>query len=134
MAGYITLGILVLGMLIEITPIKINPLSWIGKHLNREINDKVNNLKETYEKNHQEIVNKLNDTNTRIDKNDIANIRTRIASVATIIKQGGDITEDQFNCIFKDIDKWVEYHNKYPNLNGIVNVSIEIIKEVYKKK
>lgn len=133
MAGYITLGIVVLGLFIEITPVKVNPISWLGKHFNKDMDDKIKDMQKTYQQNHKEIVDKLDSTNERIDMNDIADIRTRIASIATIIKQGGTITEDQFNCVFKDIDKWNEYHKKYPNLNGIVNVSIEIITEEYKK-
>lgn len=133
MAGYITLGIIILGTLVEITPVKINPISWFGRHFNRDIDDKLKNFQDTYNQNHEEVVTKLNETNERIDMNDIADIRTRIASIATIIKTGGEITEDQFNCVFKDIDKWNKYHEKYPDLNGIVNVSIEIIKEAYKR-
>ena len=35
--GYVTVGLLVLGMLVEITPIKLSPLNYIGKHLNKSI-------------------------------------------------------------------------------------------------
>lgn len=140
MAGYITLGVVILGMIVEITPVKINPISWIGKHFNKNIDDKLKEMQKTYEKNQEEILNKLNETNLRIDGTneridgtDIADIRTRIATIATIIKNGGLVTDDQYNCVFKDIDTWGKYHQKYPDLNGIVNISIEIIQEEYKK-
>lgn len=116
MSGYITVGIIVFCMLIEITPIKINPIAWLGKMLNKHTNDKLDNLE------------------IKVDKIDIETLRNRIASTATLIKNGGKLTEDQFKVIFKDIDKWNSYHSKYPDLNGIVNVSIEIIKEAYKNK
>lgn len=139
MAGYITLGVLILGMVVEITPIKINPISWFGKHFNRDIDNKLKVFQEEYNKNHQEVLNKIEETNkridstnTRIDENDIASVRTRIASIGTIVKSGGELTDDQFKCAFKDIDTWAKYHKIYPELNGIINASIEMIKDSYK--
>ena len=39
----------------------------------------------------------------------------------------------QYDNIFIDIQKWNDYHIKYPELNGKLDVAIENIKEHYKK-
>lgn len=80
------------------------------------------------------IEDKINKVDTKVDMTDIGMLKSRISSTATLIKNGGKMTEDQYNVIFDDIDKWRKYHTVYPDLNGKVNVSIEIIEDAYKKE
>lgn len=116
MASYITLGIIIFVMLVEITPIKINPISWLGKKLNKDIMDKLHYLE------------------AKVDMNDVDTIRNRILANETLIRKGEHLKLYQYKSIFKDIDKWREYHIKYPELNGIIDVAIENIIEAYKKE
>lgn len=123
MTEYITIGIIVFCLLIEITPIKINPISWLGKILNKEITDKVDTLKKD-----------INDLTTIVDKNDIDALRSRILADDMLVRNGGKITLYQYQSMFKDINKWKMYHEKYPELNGMINMAIENIEEAYKKE
>lgn len=116
MASYITIGIIVLGMIIEVTPVKINPISWLGKHFNKATNDKLDKLEEL------------------VDINDIDAVRSRIVANDKLLVMGEKFTEDQWNCLYKDILKWNKYHEKYPDLNGIIKLTIEHIDECYKKQ
>lgn len=123
MTSYITIGIILFMALVEITPVKINPISWLGKHFNKDISNKVDNLKND--------IDKLSYTTDMID---IDALRSRILDADMMIRKGDHLTFDRYQSIFKDITKWEKYHDKYENLNGIINVSIENIKEAYKKE
>lgn len=114
MAEYITLVIFVIGLFVEIAPIKINPISKLGKLLNKEMMRKLEDLEKT------------------VDNNDIDTVRSRILANEVLLRKGETFTRYQWASLYKDIDKWSEYHKKYPELNGIIKVAIENINEYYK--
>lgn len=114
--GYITTAIIVLGMFIEIVPVKISPLNWIGNRLHRDLNTKIDTLE------------------THVDQIEIDTIRNRILSYDALIRRGEHLKEYQYKSCFCDIDKWRDFHLKYPQLNGMIDVAIENIKEAYKKE
>lgn len=108
----------VLGITIEIIPIKFSPLKWIGKKLNGDIKEQ------------------LTDLQTTVDHNDIDTIRHRIASFENLCRIDNnhcDIKKHQYIAIFKDIDKWNKYHEKYKDLNGELKLAIKNIEESYRK-
>lgn len=121
MEKYITIGIIALSYIIEITPIKINPLSWLGSVFNKNLSNKIDNMQ-----------NQISDLSFSQDQMEIDTIRHRIIAVECLIRKGEKLKRWQFDSVFKDIDKWQGYHNKYPELNGIINVAIENIKDAYK--
>lgn len=107
-----------LGVVIEITPIKFSPIKWLGNKFNADITKSINELKKT------------------VDDNDIDTIRHRIASFENLCRMDvnhNQIQKHQYIAIFKDIDKWDKYHIKYPFLNGELKAAIENIEESYKK-
>lgn len=116
MAGYVTLALLILGMLVEITPVKINPISWLGKQFNKTINEKLDKLEKT------------------VDYNDIDTVRNRIIANDKLLSAGENFTEDQWNSLYKDVRKWDKYHEKYNDLNGIIKLTIEHIDKCYKEQ
>lgn len=113
---YITLGLIILGMFVEIAPVKWSPLNYIGKHLNRSTNERLDILEK------------------HVDTIEIDAIRQRILSHDALIRRGEHLKQYQYEAIFKDINHWVEYHKKYPNLNGMIDGAIENIRETYKKE
>lgn len=116
MSGYVTIGIIVFCMLIEITPIKINPIACLGKMLNKHTNDKLDNLEKI------------------VDNNDIDTVRSRILANDKLLAMGETFREDEWNSLYKDIEKWNKYHEKYPDLNGIIKLTIEHIDKCYKEQ
>lgn len=116
LTGYITTAIIVLGMFVEIVPVKISPLNWIGNRLHRDLNTKIDALE------------------THVDKIEIDTIRNRILSYDALIRKGEHLKLYQYKAIFKDIDLWISYHSKYVDLNGMIDVAIQNIKEAYKKE
>lgn len=123
MAGYITLIVSILMIFVEITPIKINPISWLISRLNKPTLDKIG-----------EIENKLFEIEKQGDLRDIGNIRSRILANDMLLVKGEIFTEDQWNCLYKDIEKWRLYHEKYSDLNGIIKITIEHIDKCYKEQ
>ena len=108
----------IVGIVVEITPIKISPLKWIAKRFNGDI------------------IKGLDDLNKKVDDNDIDTIRHRIANFENLCrmdKEHNNIKKHQYIAVFKDIDKWNRYHIQYPYLNGELKVAIENIEECYKK-
>lgn len=106
-----------LGVVVEITPIKINPLKWLGKRINGDLKESIIKLDE------------------KVDANDIDTIRHRISSFENLCrldKNHNSIQKHQYITCFKDIDKWNKYHDKYPNLNGELIMAIQKIQESYK--
>ena len=114
-----TLEILaILGVVVEITPIKFSPIKWLGNRFNSDIKDGITKLHKT------------------VDENDIDTIRHRISSFENLCRldtEHNQIQRHQYISTFKDIDKWNKYHIKYPYLNGELKVAIENIEESYKK-
>lgn len=111
--GYITTAIIVLGMFIEIVPVKVSPLNWIGKHLNKSISDRLDILEE------------------KVDMNDIDTIRNRIIANEALLRKGEVFTEKQWENLYKDVSKWNMYHDTHRELNGFLKVVIENIDEHY---
>lgn len=98
---------------------------------NKRIDETIKNNNRNYE----ELKKQVEELTIANDNNDIDTIRRSISAFDNMCRM--DINNDNIQkhfyiTAFKDIDKWAEYHKKYPNLNGEMNVAIEYIKEHYK--
>ena len=112
---------------IQITPIKINPWSWLGKIIGRAINAEV-----------LEKVDKLSSdvkANKDADDKEWAELRrTHILRFGDEIRLGVSHSEEHFNQILLDIhqyDKYCEEHKSYKNDKAIA--TIDLIKQAYSK-
>lgn len=114
--GYITTAIIVLGMFVEIIPVKISPLAWLGKRLNKSTNDRLDKLEK------------------KVEDNDIDTIRNRILASEALLRKGEIFTEKQWENLYQDITKWNNYHNTHQELNGFLKVVIENINVYYKSQ
>lgn len=119
----IAIGLLLFGMLVEITPVKWSPLSYIGRKLNKSMTDKIDKMN-----------NKIDDLESHVDKIEIDTVRNRILAVDRLVRKGSHLTLYEYKAVFKDIEIWTNFHEKYPSLNGMIDIAIENIKEAYKKE
>ena len=108
----------VLSALIEITPIKVNPISnaleWFGRKINGPLIRKVDELSE------------------QVDKNEIDRIRWEILDFANSCRNGRHHTKDEFTHI---IDLNTKYHTileKRKMTNGQIDLEYEYIVQIYK--
>ena len=119
--------ILILMTLIQITPIKLNPWSWIGRMIGRAINgevlDKVNSLSED--------VRALKDE----DAERWASLsRSHILRFGDELLHGVPHSKEHFDQILLDISKYEDYCDEHPNYkNNIANATIRQIKNTYQK-
>ena len=83
----------------------------------------------------KELKIQVDELTTITDNNDIDTIRRSISAFDNMCRadtNNDNIPKHFYVTAFKDINKWADYHVKYPNLNGEMNAAIENIKEHYK--
>lgn len=93
-----------LSIFIEITPVKINPISallrWVGKQINKELMDKVNTLETKV---------------GALEKSDVIDCRVRILTFADEIRRGVRHSKETFDQVLSDIDTYERYCTDHPD-------------------
>lgn len=118
-------GLLILMTLVQISPIKINPWSWIGrcvgKFINGEVIEKVDNLSKDVKKNKDD------------DDEQWASLsRSHILRFGDELLHGVKHSKEHFDQILLDISKYEHYCDSHPEyLNNIANATIKQIKKTY---
>lgn len=113
--------------IVQITPIKINPWSWLGKMIGRAINgevlEKVDALSKDVKK------NKADD-----DEQWASLSRTHILRFGDEILHGVGHSKEHFDQVMRDIKKYETYCDTHPDyLNGVAHATIQQIKKTYQK-
>ena len=120
-------GLVVLMTLIQVTPIKLNPWSWlarvIGRAINREVIDKVDALSEDVK------------SNKEADEEQWASLsRSHILRFGDELLHGMSHSKEHFDQILLDISKYERYCREHPKyLNDIANATIKHIRDTYQK-
>lgn len=114
--------------LIQISPIRINPWTWLGRKvgraLNGEVMDELKNLKGRME--NMEAQNEQ-------DKMDAS--RIRILRFGDECKRDVPHSEEHFNQVLDDIDRYESYCNTHPEYkNAKAVLTIAKIKEIYGRR
>ena len=114
--------------LIQISPIKIDPWTWLGRKvgraLNGEVMDELKNLKGRME--NMEAQNEQ-------DKMDAS--RIRILRFGDECKRDVPHSEEHFNQVLDDIDRYESYCNSHPEYkNAKAVLTITKIKEIYGRR
>ena len=121
-------GILIVLMtLIQITPIKLNPWSWLGRCIGRAINGEVLEKVETLTKDVR---------NNKADDDDkwASLKRSHILMFGDEIRLGVDHSQERFDQILLDISEYEQYCDIHPEYkNDKAPVTIDLIKKTYKK-
>ena len=126
-AGNATLLLVGLSAVIEITPIKINPISsvlqWIGSKINGEVIDKVNKLETD--------VKRIEYTEgERYAKS----ARTRVLRFGDELVHGVRHSKEHFDDILQDITDYEKYCDDHPEFeNDRMQLTAKHIKETYAK-
>lgn len=128
-------GILLLLMtLIQITPIKLNPWSWLGRCIGRAINGEV--LKEIKDVKAEinETKNDLNALRKECDEREATLCRTHILRFGDEILHGVPHSKEHYEQLMIDIDTYEEYCNTHPDYkNNVAVATIKHIKKMYQK-
>lgn len=121
-------GALILFMsIIQITPIKLNPWSWIGRAIGRSINGEVLEKVEALADDVKQ--NKADD-----DEQWASLSRTHILRFGDEILHGVSHSKEHFNQILLDISKYEQYCDSHPEYrNNVAGATIKQIKKTYQK-
>ena len=127
-AGIIVLLILALGF-IKIPKKEINIWGLIGRSLNKELLDKINNV----DKKVDSVETKLNNRIQETEKEKALAARRRILDASDDIrKNGARYSEERFSDILQEIDFYEDYCLKHPEFeNNRAKLSIKFLKECY---
>lgn len=104
--------------------IKYKPIS---KLLHGDLEQKIDNVS----KEQKELKDSIEKIQKTVDYNDIDVVRNRIIANEQLLNNGAKFERHQWESLYKDINKWNLYHEKYPDLNGIIKVAIENIDKHY---
>lgn len=121
--GIIAVGAVVVMSLVEVSPIKINPWSWIGKVLNKDILNKL----EIVEQNVAEVKREVWESSA-------VTSRYRILRFDDEILHDIKHSKEHFDQILLDIDVYEKFCEEHPDFkNNLAVMAIKHIKEIYSK-
>lgn len=117
---------LAVSTVIEITPIKWNPissiLSWLGNKMNSQVIARVDKLEE-----------KLDSQDEKIDMNEVDRIRWEILSFANECRKDRRHTKDEFDHIINLHDKYEKILASRKMKNGLITIEFDYITDIYNK-
>lgn len=122
----------VLMSLIEISPIKLNPLGFIakmiGRALNKEMLDQINDIK-TEVKSMDQKIEKLD---YRVDESNAIQARSRILRFGDEVSHGQNHSRDHFQQIFVDITNYDSFCTDHPDFkNNMTKITAKRIEDDY---
>ena len=124
-----TLGwiIAILSIFIEISPIKINPLSaivrWLSKLFTGDTSKKIDSL-----------IKKVDAIESNVSENEKDRIRWEILDFANSCRNNRKHTKDEFQHIITLNDKYRRLLEQTGDKNGVFEVEMEYIKDEYAEK
>ena len=119
--------LLIIMTVVQITPIKINPWSWVGKCIGRAINgevlDKVDDLS-----------CELADHKAKSEERHATLCRAHILRFGDEVLHGIPHSKEGYDNILLDIDAYEEYCDSHPGYkNNVALATIQHIKKMYHK-
>lgn len=127
--------IVLLSALIEITPIKINPISkflgWIGTKTNRNIMDKFDMLDTQV----QELADKVDKIEYEDNRRNAITCRVRILRFGDECRARMEHSQEAFDQVLDDINVYDKYCNAHPEfVNNKTELTAEYIKDTYRAR
>ena len=98
-----------LGVVVEISPIKISPLSWLGRLINKDTNERIDKIQK-----------QVDEIEYKSAMKDLADIRNRLISYGLLMQKGEELDLNVLKSIQHDLDVYDFYKDKYQymELNG----------------
>lgn len=110
----------VLGVVVEVTPIKVSPLKWIGRRLNSELRVDVQNIEK-----------RISDLEHKQVQKDIEAKRKLILDFANSLRQDKKHTVEEYENVIRTIDDYILLCEKYNIKNGYINIQAKYINDTY---
>lgn len=142
--------LIALSLLVEITPIKINPLSWlakkIGQAFNGEVMNKISNLETKMDNKIGALKTEIGNVNKEVQgiKTDVSDIReeakereatnrrARILEFGDNILHGENYSKEHWDSVLIDCSEYEHYCDDHPHyMNNVAKATIKHIKHMY---
>lgn len=105
--------------LVEVTPIKINPLSWLLKWIGSKVNG--------------EMLKRIDKLEANVDTNEMDRIRWEVLDFANSCRNGRRHTQDEFEHIITLVKKYEGLLEKCGRENGVFEMEYKYIVKLYEK-
>ena len=105
--------------LVEVTPIKINPLSWLLKWIGSKVNG--------------EMIKRIEKLEANVDTNEMDRIRWEVLDFANSCRNGRRHTQDEFEHIITLVKKYETLLEKLGKENGVFEMEYKYIVKLYEK-
>ena len=114
--------------LIQISPLKIDPWTWLGRKIGRALNGEVmDELKN--------LTGRMDRIEAQAEEQSMDTARTRILRFGDECKRDVPHSEEHFNQVLDDIDRYESYCNSHPEYkNAKAVLTIAKIKEIYGRR
>lgn len=138
--GFYPVVIILVLSLVEVSKIKLNPWSALGRIVGKllgieGVSNKVDKLEKKMDDKVDKLEKKVDDLDHKVEENDIIGARVRILRFASEIEDRKYHSKDSWNQVMTDILKYEKYTNEHPNFkNGITEPTTEYLKEQYKER
>lgn len=127
-------AVICLSLLIEITPIKINPLSWLAKKIGKAFNGEIMKEIGTLKAEVKDIKNDVSDIREEAKEREATSRRTRILEFGDEILHGVDYSKEHWDQILLDVTSYENYCDAHPHyMNSVAEATIKHIKKVYQQ-
>lgn len=118
--------IIIVLSLVQISPLKISPWSWIGGWIGKIIG--VKSLSDKIEK----LDNKVDNLEEKVDKNEAVTARVRILRFGDELRSNVDHSKESFDQVLSDITNYNQYCTDHPKFeNDKTVMTTQVIKETY---
>jgi len=126
--------VILLSVFIEITPIKVNPLSaalsWLGKKASKDVLNRLSEMEGQVNK----LSNKVDDLEYANNKRNAISCRVRILRFGDECRTHVKHSKETFDQALEDIDVYEQYCEAHPEFrNNRTVLSAEFIKTTYQK-
>ena len=105
--------------LVEVTPIKVNPLSWLLKWVGSRVNG--------------EMIKRIDKLEANVDTNEMDRIRWEVLDFANSCRNGRRHTQDEFEHIITLVKKYEGLLKKCGKENGVFEMEYKYIVKLYEK-
>ena len=134
-SGGVALGATVVVLtLVQITPIKLNPWSWLGRKIGRMLNGEVLDQMDKLNTKVDNVDKELSDHKAKSAEREATQCRSRILRFGDEILHGVLHSHEHYLQILLDIDEYEEYCDAHPDYrNNVAVATIKHIKKMYQK-
>lgn len=121
-------------VIVEVSPIKINPWTWIARWFGKAINGGVISELDSIKKEIGDIKGRNEKQDAEREKDKAFDSRRRILRFADEVRRGDRHSYEHFNAVLDDIANYLMYCTNHPEFqNEKAVLSIKIIKDTYEK-